>query len=71
MRHWAAAGKLIAIKRYRSGHACPVRQKGDDANSGLSAFIPSRFWTMGKRGIAKLHPTNPLDLADTADDGVC
>jgi len=48
----------------------PVRQKGDDANSGLSAFIPAVLDEMGKRGIAKLPQTIRSTWADTADDGV-
>ena len=48
----------------------PVRQKGDDTNSGLSAFIPAALDEMGKHGIAKLPQTIRSTWAETADDGV-
>src|SRR5262245_19860991 len=47
-----------------------VRKKGDDANSGLSAFIPAVLDEMGKHGIAKLPQTVRAIWAETADDGV-
>src|SRR5262249_45367799 len=48
----------------------PVRQKGDDTNSGLSAFIPAVLDEMGRRGIAKLPQTIRASWAETADDSV-
>jgi hypothetical protein len=48
----------------------PVRQKGDDTNSGLSAFIPAALNEMGKQGVTKLPQTIRTTWAETADDGV-
>src|SRR5262249_12980034 len=48
----------------------PVRQKGDDTNSGLSAFIPDVLDEMGRRGITKLPQTIRKTWAETADDSV-
>jgi hypothetical protein len=35
----------------------PIRQKGDDTNSGLSAFIPAALDEVGKHGITRLPKT--------------
>src|SRR5215813_14551634 len=48
----------------------PVRQKGDDTNRGLSAFIPAALAEAGKRGLTKLPQTIRAIWAETADDGV-
>jgi hypothetical protein len=48
----------------------PVRQKGDDTNSGLSAFIPAALADAGKHGLTKLPQTIRAIWAETADDGV-
>jgi len=48
----------------------PVRQKGDDANSGLSAFIPAALDEIGKHGVTKLPQAIRATWAETADDGV-
>src|SRR5215813_7109120 len=48
----------------------PVRQKGDDTNSGLSAFFPAVLDEMGRRGIMKLPQTIRKTWAETADDSV-
>jgi hypothetical protein len=48
----------------------PIRQKGDDTNSGLSAFIPAALDEVGKHGITKLPKTIRAIWAQTADDGV-
>jgi hypothetical protein len=48
----------------------PVRQKGDGANSGLSAFIPAALDEMGKNDIANLPQAVRATWEETADDGV-
>jgi hypothetical protein len=48
----------------------PVSQKGDDTNSGLSAFIPAALDEVGKHGITRLPKTIRAIWAETADDGV-
>src|SRR5262245_30850166 len=48
----------------------PVRRKGDDTNSGLSAFIPVALDEIGKHGLTKLPQTIRAFWAETADDGV-
>src|SRR5215468_1614641 len=48
----------------------PIRQKGDGANSGLSAFIPAALDELGKHGVTKLPKAIRATWADTADDGV-
>ena len=48
----------------------PVRQKGDDTNSGLSAFIPNVLDEMAKHGVMKLPQTIRATWAETVDDGV-
>src|SRR6266542_5791526 len=48
----------------------PVRQKGDDTNSGLSAFIPAALSEVGKHGLTKLPQIIRATWAETADDGV-
>ncbi len=48
----------------------PVRQKGDDTNSGLSAFIPAALDEIAKHGVRKLPQTIHATWAKTADDGV-
>ena len=48
----------------------PTSQKGDDTNSGLSAFIPAALDEIGKHGVTKLPQTIRATWAKTADDGV-
>jgi hypothetical protein len=48
----------------------PVRQKGDDTNSGLSAFIPAALDEIGKHDVTKLPQAIRATWAETADDGV-
>ncbi len=48
----------------------PTRQKGDDANSGLSAFIPAALDEIGKHGVTKLPQAIRVSWTETADDGV-
>src|SRR5262249_36125571 len=48
----------------------PVRQEGDDTNSGLSAFIPAALDEFWKHGLTKLPQTIRATWAETADDGV-
>jgi hypothetical protein len=48
----------------------PVRQKGDGADSGLSAFIPAALYEMGKNDIAKLPQVVRATWEETADDAV-
>lgn len=48
----------------------PVRQKGDDANSGLSAFIPAALDEIAKHGVRKLPQTIRATWAKTTDDGI-
>jgi hypothetical protein len=48
----------------------PVRQKGDDTNSGLSAFIPAALDEIAKHGVKKLLQTIRSTWAETVDDGV-
>src|SRR5262252_6469207 len=48
----------------------PVRQKVDDANSGLSAFLPAALDEIGKNDIAKLPQAVRAIWEETADDGV-
>lgn len=48
----------------------PVRQKGNDTNSGLSAFIPAALDEIGKHGVTKLPQVIRATWAETADDGV-
>src|SRR5262245_54435328 len=48
----------------------PVRQKGDDINSGLNAFIPAALDEIGKHDVTKLPQTIRATWAESADDGV-
>ncbi len=48
----------------------PVRQKGDDTSSGLSAFIPAAGKAFGKQRFKDLLHILRRKWAETADDGV-
>jgi hypothetical protein len=48
----------------------PVRQNGDGANTGLSAFLPAALDEMGKHDITKLPQAIRATWEETADDGV-
>jgi hypothetical protein len=68
-------GAMAAARSYRRQALSlwarvPVRQKGDGANSGLSAFIPAALDEVGKHGVTKLPKTIRTIWAETADDGV-
>ncbi len=65
-----AAGGVYRRQALSIWARVPVRQKGDDTNSGLSAFIPAVLDEMGKHGVRKLPQTIRATWAKTADDGV-
>ncbi|MCI0362838.1 MAG: hypothetical protein L0219_03090, partial [Phycisphaerales bacterium] len=48
----------------------PVRQRSDDTNSGLNAFIPAALDEIGKHGITKFPQNIRAIWSETADDGV-
>jgi hypothetical protein len=48
----------------------PTRQKGDDANNGVGAFIPAALDEIGKHGVTKLPQAIRASWAETVDDGV-
>jgi hypothetical protein len=48
----------------------PVRQKGDDTNSGLSAFIPAAWKEFRKQRLKDLPRVLRRKWTETADDGV-
>src|SRR5262249_16920830 len=48
----------------------PARQKGDDMNTGLNAFIPRAFTEVRKRGWPGIPAALSRSWAETANDGV-
>ena len=49
----------------------PTRQKGDDANSGLSAFLPAALDEIGKHGVTKLPQSIRASWAETVTMVLC
>jgi hypothetical protein len=48
----------------------PGKQKGDDTNTGLNAFIPRAFGEIGKHGLMNVPAVLRRSWAETADNGV-
>jgi hypothetical protein len=48
----------------------PGKQKGDDAHSGLNAFLPHAFEEIGKHGFKSIPASLRRSWVETADNGV-
>ncbi|MCI0389664.1 MAG: hypothetical protein MOB07_13005 [Acidobacteria bacterium] len=65
----------VAAGRYRQcvlsvWARVPGKRKGDDANTGLNAFIPRAIDEIGKSGLSGIPTALRRSWAETADDGV-